>query len=168
MSEGNDSVSFSLRQPSAPHVSAVDLGAIPYIVRITEFGVKLDPSKLSALKLDLEARIEQERYAAWGLAGGMFNLSSIQQKAQILYRRLGLPTQRRTKGGGAFSTAEESLALIKDLHPIVPHILEYMRLEKLKNTYIDALPRFIGADGRIHPRWQGTRVETGRLSCADP
>ena len=159
---------FTLRQPLAPTVQQVDLGAIPYIVRMGEFGVRLDPTKLTALSLDLEARIEREMYAAWGLAGGMFNLSSSKQKAQILYKRLGLPTQKRTKGGGAFSTAEGSLALIKDLHPIVPHILEYGRLEKLKNTYVDTLPGFVGADGRIHPRWQGTRVPSGRLSCSDP
>jgi DNA polymerase-1 len=100
-------------------------------------------------------------------AGGPFNPDSPKQLADVLFNRLGLPPGRKTKTG--FSTDIEVLENLAEKHAVPRLILEYRSLVKLKNTYLDNLPKDINPrTGRIHTSFNVTGAATGRLSSSDP
>jgi DNA polymerase-1 len=108
----------------------------------------------------MEAEIYKE-------AGGEFNINSPKQLGGILFEKLAIPGGRRTKTG--FSTDADVLGELALRHRLPELILGYRSLSKLKNTYIDALPRLINPrTGRIHTDFSQTVAETGRLSSSDP
>ena len=100
------------------------------------------------------------------LAGAEFSIDSPKQLAEVLFERLGLPPQKRTKTG--FSTDASVLSALAPLHPIAEKIVAYRELAKLKSTYIDALPTLIAEDGRVHTTFNQTVAATGRLSSSGP
>ena len=100
------------------------------------------------------------------MAGEKFNINSPQQLGNILFEKLELKHGKKTKKG--YSTSAEVLEKIKKDHPIVPAILEYRTLTKLKSTYIDGLLPLIDSQGRIHAHFQQTVTATGRISCTEP
>ncbi|MEZ4445818.1 MAG: DNA polymerase [Polyangiaceae bacterium] len=109
-------------------------------------------------------RLEKEAIAA---AGHDFNLGSPKQLETLLFDELGLKSSRKTKTGR--STDAEALEAIEDDHPLPKLILEHRALAKLKNTYVDALPRLIHPEtGRIHGQWNQAVAATGRLSSNNP
>ena len=100
-------------------------------------------------------------------AGGEFNINSTRQLGEVLFEKLGLPAQKKTKTG--YSTNVDVLEKLAGLHPIIPAILEYRQLTKLKSTYVEGLLKVISPkDGRIHTHFQQTVTATGRLSSTDP
>ncbi len=84
----------------------------------------------------------------------------------MLFEKLGLPTGRRTKTG--FSTDAKVLSGLAADYPIAAKVIEYREMTKLKSTYIDALPRLLGEDGRLHTTFNQTVAATGRLSSSNP
>ena len=100
------------------------------------------------------------------LAGEEFTLGSPKQLEAILFGKLGLSRKRRGKTG--FSTDARVLQAIRDEHPIIPKIERWRELTKLAQTYLDALPQLIAADGRIHTTFNQTAAATGRLSSNSP
>ncbi len=100
-------------------------------------------------------------------AGSAFNIDSPKQLSHLLFNVLGLPTRKTTKTG--FSTNVEVLEELAPLHPVVSSILEYRTLQKLKTTYIDALPKMVNpATGRLHTSFNQFITATGRLSSSNP
>jgi DNA polymerase I len=95
-------------------------------------------------------------------------MGSPAQLGQILFGRLALPSVGLKKGKTGISTAADVLEKLRDAHPIVPLIMEYRELDKLKNTYVDALPSMVKADGRVHTSFNQTGAATGRLSSTNP
>ena len=114
----------------------------------------------------LSGQIAQEEKQIYEYAGGPFNINSPKQLGEILFERLGLPPVKKTKTG--YSTNAEVLEKLRDRHPIVPLILDYRALTKLKSTYADGLLKVIGSDGRIHTTFQNMVTATGRLSSTEP
>ena len=100
------------------------------------------------------------------MAGEEFNIKSTQQLGEILFDKLGLPAGKKTKRG--YSTSADILEKIKDKHPIVPAVLEYRTLTKLKSTYIDGMLPLIGAGDKIRAHFNQTVTTTGRISCTEP
>ena len=100
------------------------------------------------------------------LAGCEFTIDSPKQLGEVLFDKLNLPTQRKTKTG--YSTDAGVLAALAPLHPIAGKIVAYRELTKLTSTYIDALPRLVGEDGRLHTTFNQTVAATGRLSSSSP
>ncbi|EQD26945.1 DNA polymerase I, partial [mine drainage metagenome] len=101
------------------------------------------------------------------MAGHQFSPGSPPQLSALLYDELGLKSSRRTKTGR--STDAQALEGLREAHPIVPLVLEWRQLSKLKSTYIDALPELVDAqDGRIHTSFNQAVAATGRLSSSDP
>lgn len=108
--------------------------------------------------------LEKDIYA---LGGKEFNINSPKQLGEILFERLGLPHQKKTKTG--YSTNAEVLEILRFQHPIVERILSYRLLAKLKSTYLDSIGELIdGRTGRIHTSFNQTVTATGRLSSSDP
>ena len=93
-------------------------------------------------------------------------IDSPKQLAEVLFDKLGLPPQKRTKTG--YSTDAGVLAALAPAHPVAEKIVAYRELTKLKSTYIDALPRLLGDDGRLHTSFNQTVAATGRLSSSNP
>ena len=100
------------------------------------------------------------------MAGEEFMIGSPQQLAEVLFVKLGLSRKRRGKTG--FSTDARVLQAIRDEHPIIPKIERFRELTKLVQTYLDALPAWIGDDGRLHTTFLQTNAATGRLASINP
>lgn len=129
-------------------------------------GVKAKKEELVLYGEKLSGRIAQLEQSIWEKAGEVFNINSPKQMGEILFEKLGLKGGKKTKTG--YSTAAEVLEKLAPEYPIVAEILEYRGLAKLKSTYADGLQAFIGADSRIHTKFQQTITATGRLSSTEP
>ncbi len=108
-------------------------------------------------------RLEQDIYK---YAGEEFNINSPKQLGVILFEKLKLPHAKKTKTG--YSTSADILEKLRIEDPIVPAVLEYRTLSKLKSTYADGLSAFISDDGRIHGKFNQTKTATGRISSLEP
>jgi DNA polymerase I len=146
-------------------VLEMDMAIIPMVLDMQKFGIKLDPDALELLDVifsgyrdeTLDAIIQCDTRIP-----SSFNPGSSQQTTELLFDTLKLP--------GVFgrNTNDKTLSRITDSHPIVPLIKQWRGYQKLLTSYVRALPKLIGEDGRIHAKFQITRVETGRLSCKEP
>ncbi len=145
---------------------AIEMPLVPVLARMERTGVGLDTAVLAALSCEAQARIDELRAEIHGLAGCEFVIDSPKQLAEVLFERLGLPAQKKTKTG--YSTDAGVLATLAPLHPIAEKVIAYRELAKLKSTYLDALPRLIGGDGRLHTTFNQTVAATGRLSSSNP
>ncbi|HXF59284.1 MAG TPA: DNA polymerase I, partial [Candidatus Saccharimonadales bacterium] len=145
----------------------VEMPLLGVLRRMERNGVKLDVQALEALSRSMGeecARLEAEIQA---LAQVPFNVNSPRQVAEILFDRLKLPRGRRTKDG--YSTDVEVLESLATQHPLPGLLLRHRQYQKLKGTYLDALPRFVHRDtGRVHATFHQAVASTGRLSASDP
>ncbi len=132
-------------------------------------GVKVDESTLQQLSVELaesSATIEKEIYE---IAGEEFNIASPKQLGVILFDKMELVEKPKKTKSGQYATGEEILADLANHHPIAAKILEFRELQKLKSTYVDALPALISKkDGRIHTSYNQAVAATGRLSSTNP
>jgi len=131
-------------------------------------GIELDVPFLQAFGERLDKQIGELKGQIFDLAGEEFNLGSPAQLAQILYGRLGLPTAGIKKGKTGISTAANELEKLRDKHEIVGLIMQYRELEKLRSTYVAALPGQVARDGRVHTNYAQAIVPSGRLSSNNP
>ena len=114
----------------------------------------------------LSVRISELEGTIYEAAGCEFNINSPKQLGEILFERLGLPAEKKTKSG--YSTAADVLEKLAPQHKIVADVLEYRGLAKLKSTYADGLAAYIEDDGRIHTSFNQTITATGRISSTEP
>ena len=103
---------------------------------------------LTAFEQMLSQRISDCENLIYGYAGGPFNINSTKQLGTLLFETLELPHGKKTKSG--YSTNIDVLEQLKDKHPIIPAIIDYRMLTKLRSTYAEGLLKVIGSDGRIH------------------
>jgi DNA polymerase-1 len=130
-------------------------------------GIRVDTAPLEQLSKEASAELERLHALCTELAGHEFNVSSPRQLESILFDELELPVIKKTKT--ARSTDHGVLEELALLHPLPQAILEYRSVAKLKNTYLDALPKEVNPDtGRIHTRYNQLVAATGRLSSSDP
>lgn len=141
---------------------------LPVLYAMEEIGVKLDCEMLVRLHDVVEKDIEKLMKKMHKEAGMEFNISSSVQLREVLFDKLGLPTQGIKKGKTGYSTAASELDKLKGLHPIIDDIYTYRELTKLQSTYIDALPKLVKSDGRIHTTYAQAVTATGRLASHDP
>src|SRR3954469_22623751 len=138
-----------------------------HVLRETEkFGIKLDTKRLEEAASRIRVDAQELEREIWDLAGEEFMIGSPQQLAEMLFVKLGLSRKRRGKTG--FSTDARVLQAIRDEHPIIPKIERWRELTKLVQTYLDALPAWIGDDGRLHTTFLQTNAATGRLASINP
>jgi DNA polymerase-1 len=147
-------------------LTAIELPLVHVLRETEKAGIKLDTRRLeeaaSGIRVDAQ-RLERE---IWDMAGEEFMIGSPQQLAEVLFVKLGLSRKRRGKTG--FSTDARVLQAIRDEHPIIPKIERFRELTKLVQTYLDALPAWIGDDGRLHTTFLQTNAATGRLASINP
>ena len=139
------------------------------LARMEVRGIQLDAEYLRGLGAATGARLQALEGEIYTHAGHEFSVSSRDQLEKVLYDELGLASGKKTKLTGKRSTAVSALEPLRDEHPIIPVLLEYRELSKLKGTYLDPLPALINPrTGRLHTTFAQASVATGRLSSLNP
>ncbi|MEK7565401.1 MAG: DNA polymerase [Patescibacteria group bacterium] len=142
----------------------------PVLRKMEKTGILLDVKLLKNLSEKFEIELLEIKNKIIEFAGEEFNINSTKELGRILFEKLGLGGSKikKTKKSGAYSTAFDQLEKLKDSHPIFPLLLRWRELSKLKSTYVDALPRLVGIDGRLHTTFKQLGAVTGRLSSENP
>ncbi len=129
-------------------------------------GIKINKAYLKELLKEYDLKIEQSNKEIFSITGESFNLNSPKQIRTILYDKLKLKPIKKGKTGP--STDEETLKALSREHPLPELILRYRSLSKIKSTYIEGLLKSVSKDTKIHPTFNQTATQTGRLSCSNP
>ncbi|MBP3672334.1 MAG: DNA polymerase I [Oscillospiraceae bacterium] len=144
----------------------IELPLCPVLYRMEKLGIDIDRNQLVQFGDMLSQRISDCETLIYSYSDGPFNINSTKQLGELLFDKLGLPPVKKTKTG--YSTNADVLEKLKSKHPIIPAIMDYRMLTKLKSTYADGLLKEIGPDGRIHTTFQNLVTATGRLSSTEP
>jgi DNA polymerase-1 len=148
---------------------SMEMPLVEILAGMERAGVKVDRDLLVAMSRDMEAQLEALTREIHHLAKGEFNINSPVQMREVLFERLGMKSGKKTAKTRAASTAEDVLEELALVHELPRKILEYRAVQKLKSTYVDALPELVLPEtGRIHATFHQTIAATGRLSSADP
>src|SRR3712207_2970365 len=127
-----------------------ELPLVPVLAKMEKIGIKIDKKYFEQYSLELTEKLNSLEEEIWKEAGEKFNLNSPKQLGEVLFLKLNLPTGKKTKTG--FSTDVEVLEnLSSQGFQIASNLLEYRKLAKLKNTYVDPLPK----------------MKIGRASCRE-
>lgn len=146
----------------------VELPLLELLGQMELTGIRVDAAQLEALAKAYDVQLRQLEQEAHAAAGEPFNLNSPKQLAELLFQKLGLPVRRKTPTGQP-ATDEETLLTLQALHPLIPILLRYRELYKLRYTYCEGLLRSIHPrTGRIHTTFQQAVAATGRLSSQNP
>lgn len=171
-------ITLQLKHLLAPQLSEVNAQKLledlemPLMEVLAEMeieGIRLDTEvlaqqseKITTDILSLEKKIYED-------AGVEFNLNSPKQLGEVLFEHLKLDPKAKKTATGQYATGEEILSKMRDKHPIINDILDYRQLQKLKSTYVDALPKEVRSEsGRIHTTFSQTVAATGRLASVNP
>ena len=171
-------VTFQLKQLFEPEIQKehlkdlfykIEMPLVDVLKNMEQEGIAIDvkglkeySSELEKTLVDLDARIKEE-------AGITFNIDSPKQLGEVLFDHLKIDPKAKKTKTGQYATSEDVLVKHEKTHPIIPMILEYRQLRKLKSTYVDPLPTMTDRiDGRVHTNFMQTVTATGRLSSNNP
>lgn len=147
----------------------IETPLIQVLARMEKHGVRVDCSLLQEMSEEAEGEISRLTGEIYEIAGEEFNLNSPRQLSTVLFEKLDLPVMRKTRKAGHYATGVEVLEELAESHEIARLILDYRELSKLKNTYLDALPKLVNPrTGRIHTSYNQMVAATGRLSSSNP
>ena len=144
----------------------IELPLCDVLYRMEKLGIDIDRNQLEQFGVMLSVRIAECEKLIFSYSEEPFNINSTRQLGELLFDKLGLPPVKKTKTG--YSTNADVLEKLKSKHPIIPTIMDYRMLTKLKSTYADGLLKEIREDGRIHTTFQNLVTATGRLSSTEP
>lgn len=145
----------------------MEMPLVSVLASMEQQGIAVDNAALHDFLEEVQKQLDSLTAQVYAQAGGEFNIRSAQQLGEVLFKTLQLPTAGKTKGG-QLSTAQDSLEKLAEQHPVVENILEFRKLEKLRSTYLEPLPKLIDAQGRIHTTFNQCATATGRLSSSNP
>jgi len=147
----------------------VEMPLIPVLAAMEFEGINLDCETLAQFSKELEVSLSELTKEITELATTEFNIDSPKQLGQVLFEVLKIDDKAKKTKTGQYSTSEETLAKLTEKHEIVPKVLEYRSLKKLKSTYVDSLPDLVNPKtGHIHTNYMQTVAATGRLSSNSP
>lgn len=149
-------------------VRDIEWPIIPVLARMEYRGIQLDTAYLANFAEQIEDSISDLEQQIYGEAGQEFTIGSPAQLADILFNTLDLPKQGIKKGKTGYSTAASELDKLRTAHPIINLITAWREVTKLKNTYVDTLPKLVDGNSRVHTTFNLTTAQTGRLSSNDP
>jgi len=146
--------------------TTIEVPLVAVLARMEALGVGVDVEELTRLRDHLTSEVERLRGLIHEDAGEEFNVNSTKQLREILFERLELTPQKKTKTG--YSTDAASLEKLRGQHPIIEHLLDYREVEKLRSTYGQGLLAEVGEGDRIRATFNQTVARTGRLSSDAP
>ncbi len=150
-----------------PLFEQIEMPLISILMWMERNGIYVDLKKLSKMSEELKSQLKELENQIHDLAGESFNINSPKQLSTILFEKMGIKPPKKTTTG--YSTAFDVLDSLKEEALIIKKIIEYRTLEKLRSTYVDALPEQINpVTHRIHCTFNQSVAATGRLSCQDP
>ena len=145
-----------------------DLPLIPVLYKMEKKGMLIDRDYFANLKAEYTDDVARKEREVQLMAGVDFNVNSPVQLSEVLFDKLGLPTKGIKKTTRGYSTGAKELDKLKDLHPMIPKLMEYREAAKLLSTYILPMPELADAEGRIHTTFTQNVTATGRLSSLNP
>lgn len=146
----------------------IEFPTIKLLACVESRGILLDSDYLNKMSQDFEQQIRTLEQHIYEHAGQEFTIGSPQQLATILFEKIGLPAKGIKKGKTGYSTGASELDKLRALHPIIDLVTKWREYTKLKSTYIDALPKLVDSEGRLHTTYALDVAATGRLSSHDP
>jgi len=146
----------------------LDLPLVPVLLRMEQNGVRIDPALLREMSSRLAVTIDDLAERIYASSGHKFNINSPKQLGDVLFNKMGLPAPVKYGKGKTISTAVDILEGLATEHEVPAWVLEHRQLQKLKGTYLDALPVLADANGRIHTTFNQVGTATGRLSSTNP
>ena len=149
-------------------LTELDLPLIPVLYKMEEKGMLIDKEYFKNLQEEYTEEVKKLEKEVYGLAGKEFNVNSPIQLSEVLFTDLALPTKGIKKTSRGYSTGVKELDKLKDLHPIIPKIMEYREAAKLLSTYITPIPDLADKNDRIHTTFTQNVTATGRLSSLNP
>ncbi len=150
-------------------LAKVEMPLVPVLMRMEMHGTRIDTRLLRELSKSFEQQLDALEGSIYALAGEAFNINSSQQLGRILFEKLKLPVQKKTRKRTGYSTDVNVLTTLADYHELPALVLKHRSLAKLKSTYTDALIELVNPEtGRIHTSYNQTVTATGRLSSSDP
>jgi len=142
---------------------------IPVLTQMEIEGINLDVDALKTFSKELGKDIEQLEKKILELAGINFNIDSPKQLGEMLFDHLKIDEKAKKTKSGQYVTREDTLQKLANRHEIIPLILDYRSVKKLKSTYVDSLPELVNpSSSRIHTNYMQTVAATGRLSSNNP
>jgi DNA polymerase-1 len=148
---------------------SMEMPLVAVLADMERAGVKVDTTLLARMSRDMERQLDALTTEIHKLAKGEFNINSPVQLREVLFDRLNLKSGKKTAKTRAASTAEDVLEELALVHELPRKILDYRSVQKLKSTYVDALPELVNPEsGRIHATFNQAVAATGRLSATDP
>ena len=171
-------ITFQLYELFAPQIKKENLEDLFYkiemplmkvLAKMELAGVSLDENWLKQESKDLENDLKNLEIKIFELSGEEFNMNSPKQLGEILFEKMKLDPKAKKTKTGQYATSEDVLQKLANKHEIIKHILQYRTYQKLKSTYVDALPSQIDkTDNRVHTNFSQTTAATGRLASVNP
>ncbi len=147
----------------------IEMPLVPVLAEMELCGVKVDVQTLQKNSETMDSELHEIESRIYGYAGISFNIASPKQLGEVLFDKMRIIENAKLTKNKQYQTGEDVLLKLAHKHPIVPLILEWRKLAKLKSTYIDALPHLINPKtGRIHTTFTQAVTSTGRLSSINP
>jgi DNA polymerase-1 len=171
-------VTFQLYELFAPQLKKenleelffnIEMPLMEVLAKMELSGISLDEKWLAQESIDLENDLRQLESTIFEISGEEFNMNSPKQLGEILFEKMQLDPKAKKTKTGQYATSEDVLQKLSSKHEIIKHILEYRTYQKLKSTYVDALPSQIEkTDNRVHTNFSQTTAATGRLASVNP
>lgn len=145
----------------------IEMPLISVLARMELTGVAIDPPAFQSFLRDVQGELDKLTELVYAEAGMSFNIRSSRQLGEVLFEKLRLASPRRTKSG-QISTSQAALEKLEGEYPIVDNILRFRKLDKMRSTYLDPLPRLMDRENRLHTTFNQEATATGRISSSDP
>lgn len=147
----------------------MEMPLMPILAQMEMTGIAIDPEYFSVFGCELKEKLVKLKESIFELAEEEFNLNSPKQLGEILFMKLNIDTAGVKKTKTGYSTNVDVLEFLRDRgEKIAEYILEYRKLAKLSSTYVEALPKLVDSENRLHTTFNQTGTATGRLSSSNP
>ena len=159
---------FTLSQEMQQVYDTIEKPCVPVIAGMEKAGIQVNVEQFAEFAKGIEEQLNAINAFIEAEVGHSVNINSPKQVSTLLYKERGLTPSKKTKSGGSTDSTSLQLLMEQTDDPIIPKILEYREIGKIKSTYLDALPTYVRSDGRIHTHLHQTVTATGRLSSSNP
>ena len=171
-------ITFQLKQIFEPEIQKdhlkqlfydMEMPLVEVLKSMEKEGIAIDVPGLQAFSIEIEKITLELEKSIKEIAEMDFNIDSPKQLGEVLFEKMKISSKAKKTKTGQYATGEDVLVKHEKDHPIIPMILQYRQLRKLKSTYVDPLPNLVDkVDGRVHTHFMQTVTATGRLSSNNP